>query len=101
MHYYESVWTVCSDKDQLDSIILENEAEFKTGEICDKSHIILCLVPKWWVVSLRAIHDSSSKDTGFNKKLREAFLLLVSSRSPGCVFSRSEFMAMGEKEQRS
>jgi len=95
LHHYESVWAVCNDKSQPNSIIFDDEAQFKTVEMCDKSHIMLCLVPKWWIISLRAIHDSSLKDTGFNEKLQESCLLLVSSRCPGYAFSHGEFLQGG------
>lgn len=77
LHHYELVWVVCNDEYQPNSIIFDGEAQFKTVEICDKSHVILCLVPKWWIISLSVIHNSSSKDTGFSDKLWEACLLLV------------------------
>jgi hypothetical protein len=36
LHHYVSVWAVCNDKNQSNSIIFD-EAQFKTVEICDKS----------------------------------------------------------------
>lgn len=99
LHHYESVWAVCNDKNQPNSIIFGDEERFKTVDICDKTHIVLCLVPRWWIISLRANKDSRSKDTGFDDKLREACLLLVSSRCPGYVLSRGGFLGTGEKER--
>ncbi|KAL3474561.1 hypothetical protein BJX99DRAFT_248202 [Aspergillus californicus] len=84
LHHYKSVWAVCNEN-QLSSIIFDDEAQFKTER---------------WIKSLRATHDSSSKDTGFDYKLlREACLLLVSSRCPGYVYSRGKFLGIGNKER--
>lgn len=99
LHHYESVWAICNEKNRPNSIIFDGEEQFETVEICNKSHVMLCLVPKWWMISLRAIYDPSSKDnTGFNNKLREACLLLVSSKCPGYLFSYGEFLRTGNKE---
>lgn len=91
LHRYESVWALCNDKNPPNSIILDFEARFQTVEIWDKPHIVLFLVPRWWIIS-------RPKDTGFDNKLREACLLLVSSQCPGYVLSRGEFLGTGEKD---
>lgn len=99
MHHYESVWAVFNDKNQPYSVIFDDEARFRTVDICDKTHIVLCLVTRWWIISLRANKNPRLKHTGIDNKLREACLLIVSFRCPGYVLSRGEFLGTGEKEK--
>lgn len=91
LHHYESVWVFCDGNGQPKPIILDGEIECKTVDMRDKSHLMLCLVPKWWGISLKAIHDLNLKDEGFYDRLRDACLLLVSSKFPGRIFSRRGF----------
>ncbi|PLN80830.1 hypothetical protein BDW42DRAFT_185836 [Aspergillus taichungensis] len=100
LHHYESVWAVCKGKKHPNPITFDNEAQFETMEICDRSRLMLCLVPKWWNISLRASDGLSSKDTtGLVYKLREACLLLFHHRSPGAVINHVEFLETGKEDR--
>lgn len=99
LHQYKPVWAICNDKNQSNSIIFDDdEAQFRTVEICDTSQIMHCLVPKWWNVSSRAIHEPGSKDTGFEQKLQQACRLLVSSQCPEFVLGRDEVLGTDKKK---
>ncbi|PKY04239.1 hypothetical protein P168DRAFT_154510 [Aspergillus campestris IBT 28561] len=101
LHHYEPVWAVSMGKKHLDPITFENEAQFETIVESDRSRVLLCLVPKWWNISIGTIRDSGSKDTtGLVDKLREACLRLAFSHgTPGSVISHVEFMGT-DKEDR-
>lgn len=101
LHHYEPVWAVAMGKRHLDPITFENEAQFETIVECDRSRILLCLVPKWWNISIRAIRDPDLKDTsGLVDKLRDACLRLVFSHgTPGFVIGHREFLGT-DKEDR-
>ncbi|PYH94467.1 hypothetical protein BO71DRAFT_325301 [Aspergillus ellipticus CBS 707.79] len=99
LHYYEPFWAVShNEENRPASITFDGEIQFEMMEMDDKSHFILCLVPKSWIVSLKANHNSSWGNTGLFDKLRQVCTLLLSTESPGYVIGRGEFLAACERQ---
>ncbi|KAE8152693.1 hypothetical protein BDV25DRAFT_150605 [Aspergillus avenaceus] len=95
LHHYEPLWAVfCSSKDQPVSIIFDFQSE--TVGMTDKSQFMICLVPKTWIVLLKATHDSALKKKELCDKLRQACSPLLSTNRPGYVIGRGEFWGTSE-----
>ncbi len=89
LNHYESVWASISSVNDCLSIALRGEPAFEALE--PNCHCyLLCLVPRTWNT------EFDSKDTKVHDKLRQAFSLLASSRSPGYIIKHREFFEKGD-----
>lgn len=78
--------------------MFDGEIQFEMTGKNDKSHFILCLVPKSWVVSLKTSPNSVLRDAELFDKLRQVCSLMLSGKSPGFAIGCDEFLAICERK---
>lgn len=89
LRHFESIWAVFrDDKPQFQSITFDFEEEFGRLQAMKDSRFIVCLVPKSWIAALKAQPDLAGLC-----KLRKFCSCLISTKTPGAILKRGEFVS--------